>query len=224
MRKRKEILEILAKAQRIDAEYELFGASKHGYRLNDPIKIDFVHQAEEKYGFILPEDYVQFITQVGDGGAGPDYGIYPFVDFLTKADNLSTESWKESYRQSLSKLLTLHPMQAGEVEEYAIVTREGYEKNPGKYFIHEIEEDNLGNTEGFFVLGTHGCQWDFGLILSGERRGQVFDTDNEGGYGFVADSFDVFYQSWLDRLADEKRLWEELEARRRMFQERKSGS
>ncbi len=30
----------------------------------------------------------------------------------------------------------------------------------------------------------------------------IFDTDNEGGFYLVADSFDEFYQNWLDGLEE----------------------
>ena len=39
-------------------------------------------------------------------------------------------------------------------------------------------------------------KWDFGLAVTGDRRGQIFDMDNEGGYGFTAGSFAEFYESW----------------------------
>jgi len=79
---RKKVNNILRKARRIDKKYEIFGVSRHHYKLNCPVNKEFVHKVEEKYHFILPKDYAQFITEVGDGGAGPDYGIYPFGNFI----------------------------------------------------------------------------------------------------------------------------------------------
>ena len=40
--------------------------------------------------------------------------------------------------------------------------------------------------------------------MTGEFRGMIFDTDNEGGFYLVAGSFDEFYQSWLDGLEENK--------------------
>lgn len=215
MFKRKEIIKILNQAQHIDAKYELFGASTHQYRLNPPISESFVRNVETQYGFTLPEEYFQFITEIGDGGAGPDYGIRPFTNILIKGSSPGAEKFREAYRYSLANSFTPRKMRTDEVEEYAIATRKAYEQNPDRYFIYkDFEHNDLNDTDGFFFLGTHGCQWDFGLITSGERRGQVFDTDNEGAYCFVSYNFNEFYQNWLNRISDTERFQQELEERR----------
>ncbi len=215
MFKRKEVIEILKKAQHIDSKYERFGAATHQYKLNQPIKKSFVHEVEERYGFLLPDDYVRFITEVGDGGAGPDYGIKPFSHFYLKAQSPGREKFREAYRQSLALPFTPRQMLVNEVEKYAIARREIYEQNPEQYFIYEKEDENaLCDTDGFLVLGTHGCQWDFGLIITGEKKGQVFDTDNEGAYGFVSNSFFEFYQNWLEQISDLERFEKEMKKRR----------
>lgn len=202
---RDKILKILAQARRIDPDCRMFGASAHQYRLNPPLSEQFVRQAEQLYGFSLPEDYVQFLTQVGNGGAGPDYGIEPFEHFLKKGASRNDERFWQAYRQSLSRPFLPRPLREEEVGQFAITTMEGYRQNPQRYFVYPKEdEDDFCDTDGFFTLGTHGCQWDFGLITAGPYRGQVFDTDNEGGYAWVSGSFSAFYQNWLDFLADEE--------------------
>lgn len=212
MLRREEILAVLEEARRLDEECEMFGASKHRYVLNPPIRASFVRGVEERYGFKLPEDYFYFITEIGDGGAGPDYGIDPFVSLVEQKGDSYAEEYAAAYRQSLAREFTPRQMQADEVEEFAIVTREYYEKNPKRYFVFDelFEGDNLCETNGFLTLGTHGCQWDFGIIVSGERRGQIFDTDNEGGFGLVARSFEEFYQEWLDWISNKEQFLAEL--------------
>lgn len=218
MWKREKVIEILNQARKIDWKYEKFGASLHQYILNPPIDASFVRYVEKQYGFALPEDYFRFITETGDGGAGPDYGIIPFADFLQKEKSSGAEKFRDAYRRSLSKPFMPRKMRADEIEEYAIATRETYERNPDRYYIYEkTESGNRCSTDGFYVLGTHGCQWDFGLIVSGSARGQVFDTDNEGAYGFVSDSFEAFYQNWLDQISDTEKLQKELEDRRKLY-------
>ena len=146
MFQRKDVLAILKKARRIDINCAMFGASTHQYVLNPPIRKSFVRGVEERYGFKLPEDYFYFITEVGDGGAGPDYGITPFVEFLEKGKDSVAEAYATAYRRSLAKEFTLRQMRADEVEEYAIVTREYYEKNPEQYFVSKPSCPTFGTT------------------------------------------------------------------------------
>ncbi len=217
MFQKKEVERILDQAKRMDPAFEMFGVSRHKYKLNPPVGLAFVREMEQRYHFRLPEDYVQFITEVGDGGAGPDYGIIPFGNFLQKAESPGAEKFREAYRCSLAKAFLLRPMEPDELEYFAFA-EDAYQKNPEKYFV-EIgaqEENSLCDTDGYFAIGTHGCQWNFGLAISGEWRGQVFDTDNEGGYRFVAGSFHEFYQNWLDGLSDTEQFQKKLDKWRRV--------
>ncbi len=217
MFRKEEVEEILAQAQHMDSKYEMFGVSAHQYKLHPPVDMAFVREMEERYHFRLPEDYVQFITEVGDGGAGPDYGLVTFGNFLRRAESPGAEKFREAYRCSLANAFLLLPMKPEDLE-YSGFSKEAYKRNPEKYFIEVAEsyKYSLCDTDGYFKLGTHGCQWDFGLVTAGERRGQIFDTDNEGNYRFVAASFYAFYQDWLDYLMDIKRFQKDLEKWRRM--------
>ncbi len=223
MLKREDIDRVLAQARRIDQKFDLFGASTHHYQLNPPLEASFVRGVEEKYGFRLPEEYFHFITQVGDGGAGPDYGIYPFMTKLAKSDSPQAECYRQEYRRSLAVPFTPRPMQPDDLEAHAIATREAYEKTPERYFVYEKPETEYEWCElnGFFILGTHGCQWDFGIVTAGERRGQVFDYDNSDAYGFVAASFDAFYQQWLDRISNLEWVREQIDFWRGLKRSRK---
>jgi len=219
----KEIKRILSNAAQIDSQYELFGAETHRYFLNPPIDASFVRGIENEYGFTLPEDYFRFITEIGDGGAGEDYGIYPFAKYLKKGTIQDNAEYIERYRRGLSKPFTPRLMIESEVEECSF-SKEYYDENPERFFVFEkySEDDDeyIISSDGFFVLGTHGCQWDYGIIISGERLGQIFDTDNEGAYLLLADSFTEFYQKWLNRISNEDNFRRELEVRRELFRNR----
>lgn len=205
---REKILETLKAAAEIDKDFKLFGASRHKYRLRDPLSVDFVRAAEEKYAFALPEDYFRFITEIGDGGAGEDYGLYSFEEFITKNRYPAIE--KE--RQSLKLPFEIRPMTEDDKENSGLA--EGYfEENREKCFFDArgTDDDFDGFTGGFLVLGTRGCQYDFGLALSGEHKGQVFDIDYEGDFVLTANSFEEFYQSWLDKISNEEWLKSQIE-------------
>lgn len=214
MFERKKVREILSQAERMDSNYKIFGASTHHYKLNPPVEKEFVRKIGEKYQFSLPQDYVQFITEIGDGGAGPDYGIYSFGNILRKGKTSRIEEYYEEYRYSLGRKfvpepLVLKPDEAQLLEENFEFDREAYEKNPEKYFYY-VSENDLCDTDGFLHLGSCGGRWEFGLITCGERYGQIFDTDNEGIFRFAAYCFHAFYQSWLDHIADTENFLKEL--------------
>ncbi len=232
MFKRDEVLLILEQAKKIDLEvskkylltgelrdkYTLFGAMKHNYTLNPPVEKSLVESAEERYGFTFPRDYFEFITEIGDGGAGPDYGIDSFARFISESNKMN--GYAEAYRKSLAVPFAPRKMLPEDVEEFAF-SRESYEKEPDLFFVYQKEDDDYDwATDGFYILGTHGCQWDFALVTAGERRGQVFDTDNEGACAFVANSFEEFYGDWLARLSDTERFRQELIEWQELFKNR----
>ena len=71
-------LRLLGELDRRDRHRRLFGAGVHQYRLNPPLDASVVGAFEARHGVSLPDDYRTFLTEIGDGGAGPSYGLFPF--------------------------------------------------------------------------------------------------------------------------------------------------
>lgn len=78
MRNRAEIHERLNRLRRRDRKHRVFGSAAHDFRLNRPIDVRTIASFEQHHGIALPEDYRLFITEIGNGGAGPAYGLFPF--------------------------------------------------------------------------------------------------------------------------------------------------
>jgi hypothetical protein len=55
----------------------IFGAQKHGYKLGAPLPTELLRPLDAA-GLLLPTDFRRFITELGNGGAGPVYGWEPF--------------------------------------------------------------------------------------------------------------------------------------------------
>lgn len=68
---RSTVLRRLAELDRRDQRRRVFGAASHQYKLNPSLPVSVVQAFEGRYGVSLPEDYRLFITEVGNGGAGP---------------------------------------------------------------------------------------------------------------------------------------------------------
>ncbi len=55
----------------------VFGADLHHFHLYPVLTDDRVADFEDRYRFRLPHEYRRFLTEVGNGGAGPFYGLFP---------------------------------------------------------------------------------------------------------------------------------------------------
>ncbi len=71
-----ELIRLVDCARELDTECRQFGAENHRYTFNPVIPLSQVRDFESRHHIRLPQGYVDFLTQVGNGGAGPDYGIY----------------------------------------------------------------------------------------------------------------------------------------------------
>lgn len=58
-----------------DPEFKIFGSWEHKYEFNNKVTEREVSNFEEKFNVKLPNDYKAFITRIGNGGAGPYYGL-----------------------------------------------------------------------------------------------------------------------------------------------------
>ena len=58
-------------------DFSGFGAQAHRYQIGPPLSEREVAEVETQYHITLPIEYRQFLTQVGCGGAGPYYGLFP---------------------------------------------------------------------------------------------------------------------------------------------------
>jgi hypothetical protein len=70
------IVEILSA---LDVRRVVFGASRHAYRFHPPLFQKRVEKFERDHKVSLPKPYRRFITELGNGGAGPYYGIMPLA-------------------------------------------------------------------------------------------------------------------------------------------------
>jgi len=176
-----------------------FGSKRHKYCLNQVISEATVREFEEKYAIRLPDDYRWFITKVGNGGAGPDYGLERFehgifacLDFDNEEEYIDpskpfelTEPWNMPYDASLDD------------DE-----REKYED---EYF-----SDKWVN--GVLRICNRGCGMSVLLVVNGPEHGTLWVDDRCSDYGiYPIDKrrktyFWDWYGGWLNRVSESYRV------------------
>ncbi len=70
----------LERLRAADSSFSVFGSDAHQYRLRPPLPPEALSDLEKHLGVQLPDEYRLFVAQLGDGGAGPYYGLIPLDD------------------------------------------------------------------------------------------------------------------------------------------------
>lgn len=176
----RRIRDLLEQARAKDSSLEAFGAHSHQYKLAAPASEAKIKKFEERFGFRLPEEYREFLLRMGDGGAGPYYGLYGL-------EKLKNELSDNSDYPVLEEMI-LYPKMSDEDWDRAADPegrRRGEEVHP---------------YAGILPIGSQGCTLMTGLALNGPYQGQViyYDEDFCGKPFFVREKgFLAWYERWL---------------------------
>jgi hypothetical protein len=73
--------DMLRRLRVADPSFRVFGSKQHRYRLGPTLTEGELATFESANGVRLPEDYRRFLIVVGNGGAGPFYGLEPLGTF-----------------------------------------------------------------------------------------------------------------------------------------------
>ncbi len=179
----------LEQAMRKDTSLKVFGASSHKYKVNEKLTEKELADWQAKNRVTLPKPYTQFLTKVGNGGAGPYYGMYSIEKAASYTD-----------KNALATKCVLHP---GMTKEDWNVLVEPLINDED---ISDPEYDAVRNRVlgGMLCIGTQGCEYDMYLVLEGEHRGKVVYTSDfypDHPFFFVyEDNFLDWYERWLDEV------------------------
>jgi hypothetical protein len=184
-----------------DPKLELFGVTGHGYKLGPPLTEEELLAAEKHYRIQLPTDFREFLLYLGNGGAGPGYGMQRF-GVLTSPVGIPYQDITVRFKLSLEAQNSNH---------YACGMRDTFFREMDrllndptdlarpfpltkgwKYDENETPDDNVEYMKwsrevrdpifehGSFELADLGCGQKQKLIITGAEAGRIwnFDADN----------------------------------------------
>lgn len=196
----------------IDPEFEQFGAEHHKYKLNPPLNAEQVTEFESANQIRLPEEYVMFLTTLGDGGAGPFYGVNTLKDSLIMYFDHSEKAQHSYFDLSRPFPYT----ERWQVDEEIAALYEKIEiaaENGDEDLEEELLEEKLAlidlpeNDYGRLNTSDYGCGITISLIVNGQEKGNMWTDDrvNDGGIYPSIElnnteklSFLDWYELWLD--------------------------
>ncbi|WP_130889422.1 SMI1/KNR4 family protein [Fusobacterium ulcerans] len=190
----KSIEEKLKKLIELDKDFSIFGSESHEYIINSKLTEEEIQNFEAKNQLTLPSEYREYLKNIGNGGAGPFYGLLELEDNDNNLTDLSME-----FPYTYDKPLKL-------VEVYETMDEMGDEnEEEQEQFLNEIYEKSV---RGIIFLAHEGCGMYSVLVVKGEEYGNVwyFDFANDAGtYPLTSEKtgksmkFFEWMELWIDK-------------------------
>jgi hypothetical protein len=188
--------DIINKIQRLriaDPNFKIFGAFKHQYKCNPVLTLEEVKQFEDKYQINLPEGYRLFLTQIGNGGAGPYYGLESIEGgMLQDLDSRDKNDLVDPSKEfPLSEAWNMDYMNEKEFTEE-----------------DEMEYYDKKYSNGLIRVSNFGCGISINLVVNGNQYGNIWTDDRVNGIGIYPENyfgntekidFLTWYELWLDK-------------------------
>lgn len=89
MLSQKYVFEKLVEKKYFDVDLQIGTAKDFAYELNPSIGLNELEAVETRFGCRLPDDYRHFLLTIGNGGAGPGYGLFSLEKALEYGGDLS---------------------------------------------------------------------------------------------------------------------------------------
>lgn len=149
----------------------VFGAESHGFVVNLPLTEEDLAKFESKHQVCLPEDYRNFLMLVGNGGAGPGYGLFKLGEM---DDQESTGPWDDGHL--VGELNKPFPYteawnDRSREPDKATLDSETYEQKLEEFDDWYWSSTHVDGAIPISHLGCALCHW---LIVTGPQAGQVW--------------------------------------------------
>ncbi|HZS07059.1 MAG TPA: SMI1/KNR4 family protein [Blastocatellia bacterium] len=182
----------------------VFGAESHGFQLNPPLPESAVIKFEKRHNILLPADYRRFLIELGNGGAGPYYGLFKLGEM---DDSFDHARWKENdgFVGDLSEPFP-HTAPWNDLTGEPECDEENEEEYDRQWNIFEKRYWNAANVDGAIPVCHLGCAYRQWLVITGPEAGNIWcddRTDLKGLHPLSAKgkrrvTFYEWYRGWLD--------------------------
>ncbi|MDF1699393.1 MAG: SMI1/KNR4 family protein [Saprospiraceae bacterium] len=180
----------------LDKRYSTFGSSRHKYELNRPVSESEILFFEKRNSIQFPNEYRNFIKRIGNGGAGPYYGLeriergkYADLDLGDRGEEIDLSQpfpFKEKWN----------------------LDNEQFTDENGE-FRHDLKDKEYYKPDwsnGMLRIANFGCGVSINLIVNGEEFGNIWVDDRCNGQGILPFQsnnkkriqFLDWYEQWLD--------------------------
>lgn len=206
------IVRDLASVRARGGVFGIFGEESHGYLLNSPQSVKEIAAFEAEHRVCLPANYRQFLIRVGNGGAGPYYGLFklgvmddgfdcgPWTDFV--GDLSSPFPHQDAWNDLTGKPDDQMPMGSDEYD----AAIEAFDQ---RYF-------DRCQISGAIPICHIGCALRQLLIITGPEAGHIWSDDRADYKGLsplkgscgVRTTFHRWYREWLDEVLAKMQIGE----------------
>lgn len=178
----------LAAIRVADPGLQRFGASRHQHRLGPTLSEADVAAFEAQHRVTLPENYRTFLLEVGNGGAGPHYGLFPL-----HGEGMRDVDREERFRAGHLATPFPHTQAWNPDYDVPVLGRSGP--------VDRMTEDEYFDerwTTGSLIVAEFGCGAFHRLVITGTARGQVWFDDRAADNGLVPEAdFHAWYEAWV---------------------------
>ena len=191
-----------------DTNADVFGASVHRFKLDPTLHDDELCAFEERYRIRLPADYRAFLANIGNGGAGPYYGVFPLGSW-DGGPGSGHEPWVEG-EDPMGSLSAPFLLDAPWNDREGMPPAELADSAPGEYErrLDEFEERywDSSRMNGALPICHEGCGYRVWLVVTGAQAGRLWSDGRVSDQGLVpllqedgsATTFTSWYRAWLE--------------------------
>jgi len=199
-----EMIKKFSYLKNIDKNFKIFGASFHKYEFGKLLGENTVNDFEKKYNVKIPFEYKLFMLEIGNGGAGPFYGIVPFEKCLFSDIDHPNDKY------------LLNPSIPFPYNDEWTMKFDGNYEEGNEEAIEEFEKEYFDDKHiaGMIRICNFGCGHFINLVVNGYEYSNVWSDDRGSDYGIYPFNYYTFnnqkrltffdwYECWLDKSINE---------------------